>query len=440
MLLVGLGILLFVSFLGARLKGISLSMLGGLGVCLLMVVFNATPADPPFQVIFCIAAVLTAIGTVEAAGGLDYLVQFAESLIRKHPRSIIYISPMVTYVITFLAGTNHIAYSILPVIAEVSRDVGIRPERPLSLSVIAALHGALASPISSIMVILGSFLNVAGIEMITIFKILIPSTIGGLCMATFVVSLLSKKMPDGFLATTENKAIVSGLASTSEQFPLPSSSSKVAKLSIVCFLVGSLAVVVLSSFTILRPTWEVSGVKMFLPADLILALVMLSTAGLIMLIFRIPSKSITQGKAFIAGIQGMLSLLGVVWLSSTFVQSNKPVLLRFISDHLSEHWQFSIILLLMSAVMGSSAATIKAIFPLGIALGIAPKILLASVAAVNGVFIIPIYPTMLAAIHLDATGTTRIGKFLFNHSFMLPGLIAVVGAVGIAFLLTYAGI
>lgn len=431
MLFIGLGILLLASFLGSRLQGMSLSMLGGLGVSLFMLVLNAAPADPPFQIMLCIAAVVAAVGTIEAAGGLSYLVQLAELCIRKHPRSIIYISPMVTYAITFLGGTNHIAYSILPVIAEVSKKVGIRPERPLSLSVIAALHGALASPISSIMVILSGFLSVSGIEMVTIFKIIIPSTIGGLLMATFVTSLLSKAMPEASRATEKATAAIAPTL-------LPGSSS-VAKLSIVCFLLGSLATVLIDSIQALRPSWEISGIKVFLPSAYIMPLVMLSTAASIMLFCGISPKAITQGKAFTAGVQGMFSILGIAWLSSTFVQSNKPALLQFISAYLSEPWQFSIILIFMAAIMGSSAATIKAVFPLGIALGIPPKILLASAAAVNGVFIIPIYPTMLAAIHLDTTGTTRIGKFLFNHSFMLPGLVSIAGAIGIGFLLIYIG-
>ncbi|AXI24283.1 Anaerobic C4-dicarboxylate transporter [Cardinium endosymbiont of Sogatella furcifera] len=429
MLLIGLAILLLASFLGARLQGLSLSMLGGLGVWLFMVVLNATPADPPFQIMLCIAAVVAAVGTIETAGGLSYLVQLAELCIRKHPRSIIYISPVVTYAITFLGGTNHIAYSILPVIAEVSKEVGIRPERPLSLSVIAALHGALASPISSIMVILSGFLRNAGIEMVTIFKIVIPSTLGGLLIATFVTSLLNKKMP----AT----ATVPGKATTNQAATLLPRGARVAKLSIICFLLGSLATVLIDAMPFLRPSWEVNGLKVCLPSAYIMPLVMLSTAASIMLLCRIAPQSITQGKAFTAGVQGMFAILGIAWLSSTFVQSNQPVLLEFISTYLSEPWQFSIILLCMASIMGSSAATIKAVFPLGIALGIPPKILLASAAAVNGVFIIPIYPTMLAAMHLDTTGTTRIGKFLFNHSFMLPGLVSIAGAIGIGFLLVY---
>lgn len=431
MLLIGLAILLLASFLGSRLQGMSLSMLGGLGVWLFMVFLNATPADPPFQIVLCIAAVVAAVGTIEAAGGLSYLVQLAELCIRKHPRSIIYISPMVTYAITFLGGTNHIAYSILPVIAEVSKEVGIRPERPLSLSVIAALHGALASPISSIMVILSGFLKLSGIEIVTIFKIIIPSTIGGLLMATFVTSLLGKEMPEGSTATeTTATAMPSTL--------LPRGAGT-AKLSIVCFLLGGLATVLIDSVQSLRPSWEINGLKTLLPSAYIMPLVMLSTAASIMLLCRIAPKAITQGKAFTAGVQGMFSILGIAWLSSTFVQSNKTVLLEFISTYLSAPWQFSIILLGMAAIIGSSATTIQAVFPLGIALGIPPKILLASAAAVNGVFIIPIYPTMLAAMHLDTTGTTRIGKFLFNHSFMLPGLVSIAGAIGIGFLLVYIG-
>ncbi|MBX9890482.1 MAG: C4-dicarboxylate ABC transporter, partial [Amoebophilaceae bacterium] len=213
--------------------------------------------------------------------------------------------------------------------------------------------------------------------------------------------------------------------------------SRAAKFSVLCFCLGSLSIVLLDAIKWLRPSWEVNGVTVYLPSGSILPLVMLSAAALIMLFCRISPAAVTQGKAFTAGIQGMFSLLGIAWLSSTFVEGNQSILLEGMANHLSAPWQFAIVLLLMSAIMGSSAATVKAIFPLGIALGIAPKVLLASVAAVNGVFIIPIYPTILSAMNLDTTGTTRIGKYFFNHSFMLPGLITIIGAVGIAFLLIH---
>ncbi|MDD9139708.1 MAG: anaerobic C4-dicarboxylate transporter family protein [Candidatus Cardinium sp.] len=437
MFLVGLGILLLASFLGSRLQGMSMSMIGSLGILSYMLLFNAAPAEPPFPVILCIAAVLTAVGTVEAAGGLHYLVQLAESCIRKYPKRILYISPAVTYAITFLGGTNHIAYSILPVIAAVSKEIGIRPERPLSLSVIAAMHGALASPISAIMATLAGFLTGYGIEMVTICKILIPSTMGGIAIAACLISQLSSKMP-AMPAAGENNTAAAAIPVNPSS--LACSNRKMAQGSILLFILGSFSILFISSFKTLRPVWEVNGTQLPLSDEVLLSLMMLSTACLIMLVYRISPKSIIQGKAFTAGVQGMFSLLGTAWLSSTFVKCNQEVLLQFIERYLSAPWQFSIMLLLMSALMGSSAATIKALFPLGLLLQIPPKILLASVIAVNGIFIIPIYPTILAAIQLDTTGSTRIGRFLFNHSFMLPGCITVVAAVCIAFALVATGI
>lgn len=424
MFLVGLGILLSVSFLGSRLQGLSLAMLGSLGVWLFMLLLHAVPAEPPVQVLFCIAAVMSAVGAMEAAGGLDYLVKLAESFIRRHPRRIIYITPLVSYIITFLGGTNHIAYAILPVVAQVSRETGIRAEAPLSLAVIAALHGALASPISSIMITLTGFLTDAGLSIVEVYRIVIPATIGGLCMATCLVDQLNKKIPCSSTVFS-NEVLDQADRKQSVAAGHPSKGGQT-KLSILFFLLGSLATVILGT-----------QMELPLPKDVLLALVMFSTACLIMLFCRIPPTAITQGRAFTAGIQGMFSLLGIAWLSSTFVEHYRAILLKFIESHLVASWQFFIILLLMSALMGSSAATIKAIFPLGLALGIPAKVLLASAAAANGVFIIPIYPTLLAAIHLDKTGSTQIGRWLFNHSFMLPGLVAVLGAVAIGFLLTY---
>jgi len=271
---------------------------------------------------------------------------------------------------------------------------------------------------------MSEFLNGMGIGSGTIFKILIPSTLGGLFLATIVMAQFHTKLDHG-KDCLKNNAMVQPIT------------SKAAKFSVICFCLGSLMIALLSSIKSICPCWVRNGTTVYLPTSSILPLVMLSSAACIMLILRISPQPITQGKAFMSGIQGMCSLLGIAWLSSTFVESNQAILLKWISSHLSARWQFAIILLIMSAIMGSSAATIKAMLPLGMALGIAPKVLLASVIAVNGVFIIPIYPTILSAINLDSTGTTRIGKYFFNHSFMLPGLITIFRAIGIAFLLIY---
>lgn len=435
MILFDLFVLFLISFLGARLQGISLSILGGTGVLLLMMFSSCSPVDPPFNVVLCVASIVSAIGAVEAAGGLHYLVGLAESFMRKRPHRVLYLSPILTYLLTFLSGTNHIAYSILPIIAVVSKEVGIRPEYPLSLSVIAALHGTLASPISSIMVVLESLLSKHGIEIITILKLLIPATFGGLLTAIWVISFFSKKKPLT-LKVLANKNDSDDMLSK-ESKPIHVVNFRHAKLSIGCFLLGSLCVILLGSIQCLRPFWEVNGVRQYLPRSTILPLVMLSTSALIMLLCRISPKLITQGKAFISGVQGMFSLLGISWLSSTIVEGNRTILLQWIAKYLSSPWQFSIILLLLSSIMCSSAATVKSILPLGIALGISAKVLLVTVVAVNGVFIIPIYPTMLTAISLDTTGTTRIGKYIFNHSFMLPGLISVFVAICFGFLLSH---
>ena len=423
-------VLLLVIFWGARLQGMSLGILGGLGLTILTFCFHVKPQNPPFTVLLCITAVVTAVGTVEAAGGLQYVIQVAEKFIKKRPNHIIFISPLVTYLVVFLTGTGHIIYSILPIIAIVAKDVGIRPERPLSLSVIAGLHAVISSPISAPMALIVSLLGPQGITILTILKVLIIATLGGIIIATVVVNCLPKQLPKEVTDNLTNHHLTNNITTIqASKKPTPVT----AKWALLLFMLGSLLIVLVSSMAILRPSWTVGGVTVPLSLTTTQAIIMLATAAIIMLVCGVKSHTIVQGKAFTAGIQALISILGIAWLSDTFIQANFNIISTFIDNHITAPWQFSIIVFFMSAIMLSNTATIRAMIPLGIALGIPFPILLACLPAVNGLFCIPSYPTILAAIHLDDTGTTRVGKFIINHSFLLPGLVSTIAAVMIAF-------
>jgi anaerobic C4-dicarboxylate transporter DcuA len=419
-------------FIGTRLKGISLGIMGGLGLAILAFFFHLKPTDPPFDLLLIITSVVTAAGTLEAAGGLGYLSALAEKAIKKYPHRITFIAPFITYILTFLAGTGHIIYSILPIIATVARETGVRPERPLTASVIASQQAAVASPISAPTAILISLLAPQGIGLLDILCILVPATLGGVLVTTLVVNKLGKELSEepSYVAYMSNNI----QKVNKEKVTAHANVSTSTKLSVFLFMMGISIIVILGTFKGLRPTWQIGGKLVELDMPTIIEILMLSVAALILIICQVKPNEITKSSVFTGGIQAVISIMGISWLGDTFVKANQVEIMALIQSQIVKHpWQFSFILFFMSILLVSQTATIRALIPLGLALGIPAITLLAASPAVNGLFFIPNYPTLLAAINLDRTGTTRVGKYVLNHSFMIPGLIATSTAVIIAF-------
>lgn len=144
----------------------------------------------------------------------------------------------------------------------------------------------------------------------------------------------------------------------------------------------------------------------------------------------------TQGSVFPAGMQAVIAIFGIAWMGDTFINGNITELTGSIEGIVRQMpWLFGLALFVMSILLYSQAATVRAIVPLGIALGISPMMLIALFPAVNGYFFIPNYPTVVAAINFDRTGTTGIGKWILNHSFMMPGMVATIVSIVIGLLL-----
>ena len=403
--------------------------MGGLGLAILTFFFHLQPTDPPFDVLLIITAVVTAASTLEAAGGLCYLTNLAEKLIRKYPHRINFIGPFVTYLFTFLAGTGHIVYSILPVIATVAKETGVRPERPLSATVIAAQQAAIASPISAPTAILIGLLAPHGIELLDMLQVLVPATLGGIVVTTLVVNNLGKELyQDPAYLQSSQEASDQG---TAEKYSVITNS---AKLAVGLFMIGIVLIILLGAFKGLRPSWEIDGKTSLMAMPAIIEIMMLTIAALTVLLCDLQPTEITKSSVFTVGIQAVIAILGISWLGDTFVKANQMQIMKLVQAQIMQHpWQFSIILFLMSILLVSQTATIRVLIPLGLSLGIPAVTLLAALPAVNGLFFIPNYPTILAAINLDSTGTTRVGKLVLNHSFMIPGLTATATAVAIAF-------
>jgi len=423
--------------LGTRLKGISLGIMGGLGLAILAFFFGLKPTEPPFTVLLIITAVVTAASALETAGGIAYLSSLAEHAIRKYPRWITFIAPLITYIFTFFAGTGHIIYSILPIIATVARETGIRPERPLSASVIAAQQAAVASPISAPTAILITILAPHGIELLDVIRILLPATLGGMVVTTLLVNKIGKELKEEptYIKWLENNKLIGYQSKDTVHSPI-FQASKIAKIAVFIFFIGVFTIMLLGACKSLRPHWETNGVMTYMDMAAIIEIIMLSLAALIVLICKIKATNITKATIFTSGIQAVISILGISWLGDTFVKANEQQIMETVQAQILAHpWQFTLILFFMSILMVSQTATIRALMPLGLTLGIPAITLLAAAPAVNGLFFIPNYPSILSAIDLDQTGTTKVGKYMLNHSFMLPGIVATVSSVIIAFIL-----
>ena len=418
--------------LGARLGGIGLGILGGLGLAVLTFGFGLAPTSPPIDVMLMIVAVIAAAGCMQAAGGLDLMVKLAEKLLRKNPAQITILSPIVTYLFTFIAGTGHVAYSVLPVIAEVATETKIRPERPLGIAVIASQQAITASPISAATVALLSMLSGFDISLFDILKITVPCTLAGILIGAFFSLRVGKELMDD----PEFRRRVSLGEFDERKLELTDVKNRTkAVISVGIFIFSTLCIVLFGSFESLRPTFTTNGESITLGMSAIIEICMLSAAALILLTTKTDGIKAAQGSVFMAGMQAVVAIFGIAWMGDTFIAGNMAELRGAIEGVVTQMpWLFGFALFIMSILLYSQAATIRALLPLGIALGISPYMLIALFPAVNGYFFIPNYPTVVAAINFDRTGTTKIGKYVLNHSFMMPGLVSTVVAIALGLL------
>ncbi len=409
--------------IGARLGGIGLGVMGGVGLAVLTFVFGLQPTAPPIDVMLMIAAVISAASCMQAAGGLDYMVKIAERLLRKNPSHVTILAPLVTYFFTFLAGTGHVAYSVLPVIAEVATETKIRPERPLGIAVIASQQGITASPISAATVALLGLLAGYDITLFDILKICVPATLIGVLVGAFFSMKVGKELVDD---PEYQRRVQDGMLNDKHVELKDVQNKFKAQLSVGLFLAATFLIVLFGSIPSLRPSFD--GVALGMPS--LIEILMLTAAALILILTKTDGIKATQGSIFPAGMQAVIAIFGIAWMGDTFINGNITQLTASIEGIVTEMpWLFGLALFVMSILLYSQAATVRAIVPLGIALGMSPMMLIALFPAVNGYFFIPNYPTVVAAINFDRTGTTGIGKYILNHSFMMPGLVATVVAL-----------
>ncbi len=425
-----LAVVLAMIFIGARVGSIGLGMYGMVGVFLLVFVFGMEPGNIPIDVMLIIVAVITASSALQAAGGLDYMVEAAARFLRKHPSHITFYAPLTTWLFCILAGTAHTSYALLPIISEISLKAKIRPERPLSVAAIAASLGITGSPVSAATaaILSQSLLGAHGVGMSQILVVTIPSSLVAILVAALVQNFIGKPLEQD---PEYQRRLQAGHLAEEDETEKKTVNPR-AKWAVLVFLLGVVLVVLFGSFPSLRPAFNGSPISM----NSAIEIIMMSIAALILLVGKADVKKAVKGNVFSAGMVAMVSIFGIAWMGSTFFEGNKDLIIGAVGG-LFTQWPmlFAIPLFLMSIMLFSQAATVKTLYPVGLALGIPPMILLALFPAVNGYFFLPNYPTQVAAIGFDRTGTTKIGKYVINHSFQLAGFITTVVSIGLGYLI-----
>lgn len=421
--------LLVVLYIGSRYGGIGLGVVSGIGLVIEVFVFKMPPTSPPVTVMLIILAVVTCASILEAAGGLKYMLQVAERVLRKNPKRVTLIAPFVTYSMTFLLGTGHAVYSIMPIIGDVALKNGIRPERPMAAASVASQLAITASPISAAVVYyLAQLSDIQhSITLLSILMVTVPATLFG----TFLLSLYSlkrgKELNDdpeyqARLKDPEWKKRIESTTATSLDEVLPTS----ARNAVLIFLLSIVVIVIVAMVPEIRTI--VDGDKP-IKMSVIIQMMMLCFGGIILLATKTDPRDVPNGVVFKSGMVAAIAIFGIAWMSDTYFQYAMPQFKSSIVEMVTNYpWTFALALFIVSVVVNSQAATARMMLPVGLGLGLDPALLIGLMPAVYGYFFIPNYPSDIATVNFDVSGTTKIGKWYFNHSFMSVGLIGVVGA------------
>ena len=424
LLIVHLIILFGAIILGARMGSIAIGFAGGLGVLLLGATGMPVSAEAiPFDVIGIIMCVIAAISAMQLAGGMDYLVYLAEQFLRRNPKQITVYAPIVTWLMTLLAGTGHTAFSTMPVIVEVAKEGGVRPSRPLSAAVIASQMAIVASPISAAVVFMASELEPKGVGYLQLLAVMIPATFLAIFPTAWVANRMGRdldedpvyqaRLHDGLVAApggTDTLRIKEG-----------------AKTSVWIFLAAIVVVMVYATLIsdqiglVEEPT---------IPRNEAIMAIMLAAAAAIVLVTKQTAAEVLNTQVFRSGMSACVCVLGVAWLGTTFINYYIDDIQGIAGDVLkAQPWLLAVVLFFAASLLYSQAATAKALMPAALAIGVSPLTAVAAFPAVSALFVLPTYPTLLAAVEMDDTGSTRIGKYVFDHPFLIPGVVCIAVSV-----------
>lgn len=428
---VELVIVLAIIFLGVRIGGTFLAMAGGLGMLIMTFVLHVAPADPPITVILIMIAVICAAATMQACGGLDFLVKIAEKILRKNPKLLTVLAPVIAYIFTFMSGTGHIVYSLLPVINEIAIDTGIRPERPISASIVSSQQAITACPISAATVAVLAFMSKSKYTSVNIFTLLIvciPATLIGTVLCSLSVIKRGKELADDpeFQARVAEGKIQDFSKVERNEKP----STKAAKISVIIFLIAMASIVFLGAANKFLPVFA-HNTK--LPLTTVIQIFMLTAAAITVLVTKLDSGKVLEQPVFTTGMFAVVLAFGLCWLVNTFINDQASFITNNMSVLTNRYpWIYIIAVFVVGAITTSQSSTTMIMVPIGIALGLPVNIIIAGWLACSSNYFIPASGQCVAAIAFDSAGTTKIGKYVLNHSYMLPGLVCTIASVVVA--------
>lgn len=426
--------LLVMLYIGSQYGGVGLGVVSGIGLLIEVFILRMPPSSPPIEVMLIILAVVTCASILEAADGLKYMLQIAERVLRSNPKRVTLLGPLVTYIMTFMLGTGHAVYSVMPIIGDVAIKNGIRPERPMAAASVCSQLAITASPISAAVVYyLSQLVGVkTDLNLLHILMVTVPSTFCGMLLLCFYSMHRGKELADDEeyqkrLNDPAWRDRIQNTAATSLDAKLPAS----AKHAVILFILALLTIVAVAMFPEVRTIQE--GAKP-IEMSLIIQIMMLAFGGIILLVTKTPAQKVPGGVVFKSGMVAVIAIFGIAWMSDTFFQYAMPSFKEAVQHMVKAYpWSFALALFAVSVVVNSQAATGRMMLPVGMALGLPPALLIGLMPATYGYFFIPNYPSDIATVNFDVSGTTRIGKYYFNHSFMIPGLIGVISACCIGY-------
>lgn len=456
--------------MGTRAGGVGVGLWGGLGVFVLVFIFGEAPGAPPAAAMAIILAVVTAAALMQAAGGIDWMVYVAAKVIESRPKQITLIAPLTAFLFSIGAGTSNIIYPLLPVIYDVSYKNGIRPSRPLTVTVVQSGMALAASPVSAAMAAMLTLTDVApyNLGLTQILAITIPACVIGIVATALLVNRMGKELEDdpvvqakiasGELAHWQTAAqpaaarIGSGGADALDApadsaAPAPSSGGSASSAltyttqgrnSALTFFFGVMAIVIFGLFPDLRPAFSgEDGVPVPIDMTTTIVMVMFVIGVLVLFIGRPDVKTVPDMSVFKAGMISAIALFGIAWLTATFIAAHEAFIVETIGAWVTD-WKFlfALAVFLVAALTTSQSTATRTIVPIGLAAGLAPGVVTGMWAgALGGVYTLPANGTQIAAANFDLSGTTKLGSKLFDHSFFVPMLIMSVITIAVGALI-----
>ena len=436
LMIIQLLIVLGALWVGSRYGSLALGAISGIGLAILVFCFSLKPGTPPTDVIYIIIAAVTCAGIMQASGGMDWLIQIAEKMLRKHPDRITFLAPLTTFFLTVLVGTGHVVYTLMPIICDIALKKGIRPERPCGVASIASQVGITCSPIAAAVVAFVTISNENGFDISIpgVLMVSIPACLCGLmaaAAASYHRGLDLDKDPEfqKKIADPVQRDYIYGSGATTLDKEIPQS----AKNAVFVFLGALVIIVMFAIFPNLLPSWDGKALKM----NLVIQIVMIAAAALMILFCKAQPKKAVSGPVWQSGMVAVVAIYGIAWMADTYFSNYMPEIQAMLEGIVKDYpWSIALVFFLVSVLINSQGAVVVSMLPLAYSLGIAGPVLLGVLPSVYGYFFIPNYPSDIATVNFDRSGTTVIGKYLLNHSFMMPGLICVFTSTIVAYILS----